>query len=176
MEVGGRASALGLLILPRRHSTPPPPRCLGVCRVLKWTNLQVPGFPLFFLGEQSSVQSLSHGSRLLANTGTPGYVIKRSRSAFNHPPSHIGSTGAIMAFWSAGNRTPSPGSDMETDYSDDRTPSPYSDDDSKPLWVDTPLVHSRPISDRLGFNVYLKMEVKQQSSPLNRITNVKPAS
>ena len=54
---------------------------------------------------------------------------------------------------------------METDYSDDRTPSPYSDDDSKPLWVDTPLVYSRPISDRLGFNVYLKMEVKQQSSP-----------
>jgi hypothetical protein len=71
-----------------------------------------------------------------------------------------------MAFWSAGNRTPSPNSDMETDDADDRTPSPYSDDDSGPLWVETPLVRSRHLSGRLGFNAYLKMEVKQRSSSL----------
>ena len=85
-----------------------------------------------------------------------------------------------MAFWSAGDRTPSPSSDMDTDSfddSDDRTPSPYSDDDSGPLWVETPLVHSRHISSRLGLNVYLKMEVTRWSSshPEN-LANVKPAS
>lgn len=69
-----------------------------------------------------------------------------------------------MAFWSAGNRTPSPNSDMETDHPDDRTPGPYSDKDSGPLWVETPLVRSRHISDRLGLDAYLKMEVKQRSS------------
>lgn len=71
-----------------------------------------------------------------------------------------------MAPWPAEDHTPSPGSDMDTDSyddPDDRTPSPYSDDDSGPLWVETPLVHSRPISARLGLGVYLKMEVKQRS-------------
>ena len=52
-----------------------------------------------------------------------------------------------MAFW------PAPG-----------IPSLYFDDDSGPLWVETPLVHSRHLSERLGFNVYLKMEVKQRCS------------
>lgn len=74
-----------------------------------------------------------------------------------------------MAFWSSGNRTPSPNSDMDTDYSDDRTPSPYSDDDSGPLWVETPLVKSRQISARLGLDVYLKMEVAQRCSSRLRV-------
>ena len=69
-----------------------------------------------------------------------------------------------MAFWSAGNRTPNPNSDMETDDPDDHTSSPHSDEDSGPLWVETPLVRSRHISDRLGLDAYLKMEVKQRSS------------
>ena len=74
-----------------------------------------------------------------------------------------------MAFWSAGDHTPSPRSDvgMDTDSYDDRdgrTPSPCSNDDSGPPWVETPLVHSRQISARLGLNVYLKMEVMRWSS------------
>jgi len=83
-----------------------------------------------------------------------------------------------MAFWaSVVDRTPSPGSVMDTDDSDDRDPSPYSDDDSGPLWVKTPLIHSPHISARLGLNAYLKMEVIQQSSfPPENLANVKHAS
>jgi hypothetical protein len=71
---------------------------------------------------------------------------------------------------------------MDTDSLDgtdslDRTPSPYSDDDeSKPLWVETPLVRSPHIPARLGFNVHLKMEVIQRCpSRLKDPTKVKPA-
>lgn len=87
-----------------------------------------------------------------------------------------------MAFWSSSNRTPSPRSDIDmdggsADDSDDRTPSPYSDEDSGPPWVDTPLIHSRPISKRLGLNTYLKMEARQQNySPLHCITDPNPTS
>lgn len=75
-----------------------------------------------------------------------------------------------MAFWPSGDRALSPRFDVDMDDgsaedSDDRAPSPYSDEDSPP-WVDTPLIHSRQISKRLGLDVYLKMEARQQiSSP-----------
>ena len=53
-----------------------------------------------------------------------------------------------MALWSAGGRIPNL----------------FSDEGSGPPWVETPLIHSRHISDRLGLDVYLKMEVKHRNS------------
>ena len=141
--------------------------CLGVCRVLKWTNRNLLDFlPLFsnfgFSNRRWSgfPDFRTRLFRVLVEVGPLRKVIKRRGCRVSLP--------ATMTSWLV-DRTPSPRSDMDTDAddSDDRDPSPYSDDDSGPLWVKTPLIRSPHTSARLGLNAYLKMEVMQwTTSPL----------
>lgn len=141
----------------RPHSPAAVSRCLPSSEMDKW---RVSEFPLIYLAGSTFWTFALVGP---GNTGTSGCVIKPTSSPvsslLNHPPG-CGGHGFLVGWKSP----PSPNSDMETDHPDDRTPSPYSDKDSGPLWVETPLVRSRHISDRLGLDAYLKMEVKQRSS------------